>query len=147
MSFQERIQEDLKAAMRAGDAGTRDTLRMVVAALKNRRIDLGRELEEGEELAVLQKAVKTRTDSAEQYDGAGRPELAAQERAEIAVIERYLPARKSDEEVRAIVQAAIEEVGAATKADLGKVMKAVLGAHGGELDGKTVQRFAAELLG
>lgn len=146
MSLHDRIQDDLKQAMRAGDNHTRDTLRMVFAELKNKRIEVGRDLEDPEELKVLQRAVKTRADSAAQYEEAGRPELAEQERAETEVIERYLPARMSDEDVRALVEQAIAEVGAASKADLGKVMKAVMAAQQGQVDGKTVQRFAAELL-
>ncbi|MEM7307100.1 MAG: GatB/YqeY domain-containing protein [Planctomycetota bacterium] len=147
MSLQERIQSDLKDAMRSGDTETRDTLRMTVAALKNKRIELGREPDETEALQVLQKAVKTRQDSATQYDDANRPELAAKERAEIGVLERYLPAKKSDDEVEAIVAAAIEESGASSKADLGRVMKAVMAKHRGEVDGKAVQTIAGRLLG
>ena len=147
MTYHDTLQADVKEAMRGGDTATRDTLRMVVAALKNKRIEVGRDLEEPEELQVLQKAMKTRADSATQYDEAGRPELAAQERAEMAVIERYLPARLSDDDVRALVEKAIAEVGAASKADMGKVMKAVMASNQGAVDGKTVQRFAGELLG
>ena len=147
MGYQDRIQEDVKAAMRAGDAETRDTLRMVVAALKNQRIELGRELEEADELAVLQKAVKTRKDSVDQYVEAGREELAAKERAEIAVIERYLPAQMSEDDVRGVVEKAIADVGATSKKEMGQVMKAVMAEHKGRIDGKLVQRLAGELLG
>lgn len=147
MAYQERIQDDVKTAMRSGDTETRDTLRMVVAALKNRRIELGRDLEEADELAVLQKAVKTRKDSVDQYVEAGREELAAKERAEIAVIERYLPAQMSEEDVRAVVAKAIADVGATSKKEMGQVMKAVMAEHKGVVDGKTVQRIAGELLG
>ena len=147
MGYQDKIQEDVKAAMRAGDAETRDTLRMVVAALKNQRIELGRDLEEADELAVLQKAVKTRKDSVDQYVEAGREELAARERAEIAVIERYLPAQMSEDDVRAVVEKAIADVGATSKKEMGQVMKAVMAEHKGVVDGKTVQRIAGELLG
>jgi uncharacterized protein YqeY len=132
--------------MRSGDVETRDTLRLLVAALKNKRIELGREPNEAEELQVLQKQVKMREDSVAQYAAAGREDLAAKERAEIAVIARYLPARMSEDDVRALVARTIREVGASSKADLGKVMKAVMAAHQGKLDGKTVQRLAGELL-
>ncbi len=147
MSLQGRIQEDVKTAMRAGDTATRDTLRMVLAALKNRRIELGRDLEEADELQVLQKSVKTRKDSAEQYASAGRPELAEKENAEIGVIERYLPEAMSEDELRGVVEATIAAVGAESKKDLGQVMKAVMAAHKGQVDGKVVQRIAGELLG
>jgi len=146
MSLQARLQDDTKAAMRSGDVVTRDTLRMLVAALKNKRIDSGEDLSEADELQVLQKQKKSREDSVAQYDAAGRTDLADKERAEIAVLERYLPKSLSDDEVRALVQAAIAETGASSKADLGKVMKTVMAANQGRVDGKTVQRIAGELL-
>ena len=146
MSYQARLQEDVKAAMRSGDTAVRDTLRMLMAALKNKRIELGRDLDEKDELQVLQKQKKSREDSATQYGAAGRADLEAKERAEIAVIERYLPAAMSDDDVRALVSAAIAASGASSKADLGKVMKAVMAENQGKVDGKTVQRIAAELL-
>jgi uncharacterized protein YqeY len=146
-AIEERIQDDMKAAMRAGETLRRDTLRMVVAALKNRRIELGRDLDDQAVLGVLTSAVKTRQDSAEQYDSAGRPELAEKERAEIAVVQAYLPSQLSEDETRAVVEAAIAELGATTEQDLGKVMKAVMARHKGAVDGKTVQRLAAERLG
>lgn len=145
--IQERIQEDLKAAMRGGEALRRDTLRMVIAAMKNRRIELGHALSEADELAVITNCVKTRTDSAEQYTAAGRPELAAKERAEIEVIQGYLPRQLDESEVRAIVKAKIAELGVTTKQDLGRVMKAVMAEHKGTVDGKLVQRLTGELLG
>lgn len=143
----QRVETDLKAAMRARDELTRDTLRMLLAGFKNRRIELGRDLEDEDAIAVAHKAVKSRQDSASQYDDAGRPELAEKERAEITALERYLPAQKSAEEVEALVQAAIDELGATAKSDLGRVMKAVLGKHKGEVDGKTVSQIAGRLLG
>lgn len=145
-SLLETLQTDLKQAMRAGDADTRDAIRMVLAALKNRRIELGADLDEGESLAVLTKQVKSREDSAGQYDAAGRPELAAKERAEIEVIRRYLPEQLSEEAVRELVERTIARLGATSKKDLGQVMKAVLADHKGRIDGKLVQRFASELL-
>lgn len=147
MGYQDKLNEDVKAAMRAGDTGTRDTLRMLLAACKNKRIELGRDLEEKEELQVLQKQKKSREDSFTQYTDAGREDLAAQEKAEIEVIERYLPAAMSEDDVRGIVAKAIEETGASSKADMGKVMKSVMASNQGQIDGKTVQRIAAELLG
>lgn len=147
MALLERLQSDLAAAMRDKDELRRDTLRMVLADLKNKRIELGRDLTDENVIAVLQKAKKSREDSVEQYDQAGRAELAEKERAEIAVIEAYLPQPLSEDEAREVVRAAIEETGASGKQDLGKVMKAVMAQHRGRLDGKTAQRLAAELLG
>lgn len=147
MTLLERLQGDLAAAMRDKDELRRDTLRMVLAEVKNKRIELGRELADEDVVAVLQKAKKSREDSAEQYQAAGRGELAEKERAEIAVIEGYLPRPLGEEEAREAVRAAIEETGAKGRQDLGKVMKAVMAKHRGRLDGKTAQRLAAELLG
>ena len=146
MAIQDRLTEDLKAAMRAGDVVTRETIRMVLASLKNRRIELGEDLEEAEELQLLSKAVKSRQDSAEQYDAAARTDLADQERAEIEVIRRYLPVAPTEEEVRGIVTAKIAELGIASKRDIGKLMKGVMAEHKGRIDGKQVQQIANELL-
>jgi hypothetical protein len=146
MDLEARLREDLKAAMRAGDVTTRETLRSLIAALKNRRIELGRDLDEGEALAVLGKSVKSREDSAAQYDAAKRPELAQTERAEIAVIQRYLPRQLGEDETRELVRAKAAALGVSSKKDLGQVMKAVMAEHRGQVDGKLVQRLAAEIL-
>jgi uncharacterized protein YqeY len=142
----ETLQNDVKRAMKAGDTLVRDTLRLVISELKRREVDLGRDLEPDEELAVVTKAVKRREDSVAQYHSAGRTDLADRERAEIEVVRRYLPAVLGEDETRAVVQETITAVGATSKKDLGQVMKAVMAAHRGTVDGKTVQRLAAELL-
>lgn len=146
MTLQERIDADLKQAMRDGDAVKRDTLRMVIAALKNKRIELGEDLDEAGTLAVIQSAAKSRLDSAEQYESAGRPELAEKERAEIAIIQDYLPKQLDEGEVRTIVETKIAELELASKKDMGRLMKAVMADHKGKVDGKLVQRLAGELL-
>lgn len=146
-SLRDRIQGDLERAMREHDEVARETLRMVVAGLENRRIELGRELEPADELDVLRKAVKTRQESVEQFARAGRAELADRERAEIAVVRRYLPRELSETETRALVEAIVRELDAASAADLPKVMKTVMARHKGQVDGKTVSRLAGELLG
>lgn len=146
MTLLDQLDGDMKSAMKAGDALKRDTLRMVMAAMKNKRIEKGEELDDAAQLAVLMSAVKQRKDSAEQYRQGGRPELADKEESEITVIEGYLPKQMSEDDTRAAVQQAIESTGAASKQDLGKVMKAVMAEHRGVVDGKTVQRLAAELL-
>lgn len=150
MGLIETINADMKDAMRAGDTLKRDTLRMVIAGFKNKAVEPGRkspQLSDEEALGVVLAAVKSRKDSAQQYDEAGRDELAEKERAEIAVIEGYLPKGLSEEETQAAVERAIAETGAASKADIGKVMKAVMAAHKGQVDGKAVQQLAARLLG
>jgi uncharacterized protein YqeY len=136
----------MKQAMKAGDALTRDTLRLVITDLKKRELDLARDLSPEEELAVLQKCVKSREDSVAQYDGAGRKDLADRERGEIGVIRRYLPTMLSEAETRALVEASIRKLGLSSKKDLGQVMKAVLADHKGKVDGKLVQKLAGELL-
>ncbi|MFT5131260.1 MAG: hypothetical protein ACI9F9_001041 [Candidatus Paceibacteria bacterium] len=147
MSLIERISDDVKQAMRDRNALARDTLRMVQAELKNRRIELQRDLTEEDALQILARCVKTRQDSVEQYEKASRPELAAKERDEIAVIEGYLPEKMSEDDARAAVQAAITESGAASMKDMGLVMKALMAKHKGLIDGKTAQVLVKELLG
>lgn len=146
MGVRETLDADLKTAMRGGDTLSRDTLRMVLAGVKNKRIEAGEELSEEQVLAVLASAVKSRKDSAAQFDEAGRPELAVKERAEIDVIERYLPQQLSEAETRTLVEGLVGELGITTKRELGKLMKAVMAEHKGRVDGKLVQRFAGELL-
>jgi len=146
MDLLERLQADAKEAMRARDEVARDALRMVIAAAKGKQIDSDRELADEDVLDLVRHAVKTRTDSAEQFEAAGRAELAARERREIEVLSRYLPRQLSEADTRALVERLIAETGAASKRDLGKVMKAVMAGHKGEVDGKLVQRLAAELL-
>ena len=146
-ALETQIQDDMKSAMRAGETLRRDTLRMLIAALKNERIDKGADLDEDSVLAVVRRGVKSRKDSAEQYRDAGRDELADKEEAEIAVLEGYLPQMLDEAATIAAVEAAIAETGAYEKCDLGKVMKAVMAAHRGLVDGKLVNRLAGERLG
>ncbi len=141
-----KIQDDMKLAMKAGDALTRDTLRLAITDLKKRELDLARELAPEEELSVLQKCVKTREESVAQYSAAGRKDLSDREQAEIGVIRRYLPQMISEDETRTIVQLAIQKLSLTSKKDLGQLMKAVLAEHKGTIDGKLVQKHASELL-
>ncbi len=150
MTLVERITQDLTAAMKAKDAARTSVLRMAKAALKNREIDKGEALEDPEVVKVLQSLVKQREDSAEQYDKASRPELAEKERGEIAVLKEYLPAEISDDEIAAAVDQAVEETGAASPKDMGKVMKAAMAALAGSgkaVDGKRVNAAARKKLG
>jgi uncharacterized protein YqeY len=138
-----RIPEDLKAAMKAKDTTALNALRALKSALTNAAIEkggLGTALEESEVLAVVRKQLKQRLDSIEQFEKAGRAELAATEKAEIAVLERYLPAALSADEVAALIDAAIAETGATGKADMGKVMKLVQERAAGRADGKTLSQ-------
>ena len=139
MSLGKQIVSDLTAAMKAQDAPRTSTLRMVKAAMMNRQIEKGSELDDDDLQKLLRSLVKQRRDSIEQYEKAGRTELVAKEQAEIDVIEIYLPQAASTEEIELAVVAAIAETGASSMKDMGKVMKATQAALAGKnADGKTV---------
>ena len=139
MSLREQIISDLTASMKAQDAPRTSTLRMVKAAMMNRKIEKGGELDDEEMQKLLRSLVKQRRDSIEQYEKAGRQELVEKEQAEIAVIETYLPQAASVAEIEAAVAAAIAETGANSIKDMGKVMKAAQAALAGKnADGKVV---------
>lgn len=146
MALQDRILEDLKAAMKAKDEVAKQTLRMLRSDLSKREVELGRELNENEELAVLSSAVKSRKDSVADYEKAGRTDLADAERAEIAVIERYLPAQLSEEEARAAIESLAAELGLHEKRQMGELMKAVMERFRGQIDGKVASRIAGSIL-
>lgn len=124
MSLKQRIIEDMTAAMKTQAAARLSTLRMIKAAMMNRQIEKGGELTDEEILKMLGSLVKQRRDSVEQYEKGGRAELAAKERAEIEVIETYLPQSASREEIEEAVAAAVAETGATSMRDMGTVMKA-----------------------
>ncbi|MBX7062479.1 MAG: GatB/YqeY domain-containing protein [Pyrinomonadaceae bacterium] len=138
-SLKDTIINDLTAAMKAKEAERVGVLRMVKASLMNRFIEKGGELTEEEVTKALQSLVKQRRDSIEQYEKAGRAELAAKEAAEIAVIEVYLPQAATQDEINAAVEAAVAETGASSMKEMGSVMKAAM-AHlaGKTADGKLV---------
>lgn len=124
MSLKQRLHEDLTAAMKAKDAARTSVLRMVKAAVKNREIEKGNDLSDEEIARTLQSLVKQRRDSVEQYERAGRSDLAAKEQDEIKVIEEYLPQPASREEIERAVSEAIAETGAQTMREMGAVMRA-----------------------
>ena len=146
MGIIQQLESDLKVAMVARENEKRDTLRLVLSDMKNKKIELGRELEEPEAVAVLAKAKKSRQDSLTQYTDAGRDDLAAVESAEIAVIAVYLPEEMGEEELREIVTAVVAEVGASSRKEMGAVMAALMPKVKGRADGKAVQRIVMELL-
>ena len=133
----DRLQTDLKDSMRARDAERTSTLRMAISALKYRTIERSAPLSDDEQLDVMRKQVKQRDDAIEEYDKAGRADLADKERREKSILETYLPARMSDEEVRAEVKAIVATLPADAK--FGDAMKAALGALKDRVDGKAVQ--------
>jgi len=150
MSLTERITSDLTAAMKARDALRTSVLRMAKSALKNREIDKHAPLDDAEAVKVLQGLLRQREDSARQFEQGHRPELAAKETAEIAVLRTYLPAEMSEGEIAAAVEKAISDTGATSAKDLGKVMKAALAslsASGQAADGKKVNEIARRRLG
>ncbi len=149
MSLTDTLTADIGRAMKAKDATALTALRMLKTALTNKSIEKNRTLEPAEELQVVGALVKQRRDSIEQFTAAGRPELAAKEQAEIAVLDGYLPPAASDDDVVAAVTAAVASTGATTAKDMGKVMKAVLAALAGKtVDGKRVNELVrAALIG
>ena len=149
MSLSKQIVVDLTAAMKAQDAQRTSTLRMVKAAMMNRKIEKGAELDDDDVQKLLRSLVKQRRDSIEQYEKAGRQELVDKEAAEIAVIETYLPQAASVDEIEQAVVAAIAETGATSMKDMGKVMKAAQTALSGKnADGKTISEIVkAKLAG
>lgn len=134
MSLKDKIISDLTSSMKAKDASRTSVLRMVKANLMNRQIEKGGELTDEEITKALQSLVKQRKDSIEQYENAGRGELAAKEQAEVSVIEEYLPQSASAEEIEKAVSEAVQETGASSMKEMGAVMKAALA----KLQGKTV---------
>jgi uncharacterized protein YqeY len=148
MSLVEQVDKDLVAAMKAQEALKLSVIRMMKAALKNKQIELGKPLEDPDAMAILRTLVKQRHDSVEQFRKGGRDELADKEEAEIKIVESYLPAAVSEEEMDTAVAAAIAETGAAGPKDIGKVMKAAMAKLAGKnADGKRVNEKVRAKLG
>ena len=148
MGLKQRLMSDLTSAMKAQEALRTSTLRMAKAALQNREIEKGGELDEEEMAKLFRSLVKQRHDSVEQYEKGGRQELADKEKAEIEILEQYLPQSASHEEIEAAVSAAISETGASSMKDMGKVMKATQAALAGKnADGRTVSEVVKAKLG
>jgi uncharacterized protein YqeY len=142
LSLKEQIIADMTAAMKASDKARTSTLRMVKAALQNREIEKGGPLDDDELMKLLRSLVKQRRDSIEQYEKGARQDLVEKERAEILVIEAYLPQAASQEEIEQAVAAAIAETGASSMKDMGKVMKAAqAGLAGKNADGRALSEF------
>ncbi|WP_434031645.1 GatB/YqeY domain-containing protein [[Pseudomonas] boreopolis] len=134
MSLKQRLTDDMKAAMKAGDKHSLGVIRLINAAIKQKEVDERIELDDAAVIAVLDKMVKQRKDSVSQYEGAGREDLAKVEREEIVVIERYLPAKLGEAEIVVAIQAAIAETGASGPADMGKLMGALKPKLAGQAD-------------
>ena len=137
MSLEQSLSADIVTAMKAKDATRLTALRMLKTALTNKSIEKGRALEPAEELQIVSMLVKQRRDSIEQFTKGGRVDLADKEQAEIVILDAYLPAAASEDEMLAAVKAAVAETGATTAKDIGKVMKAAMAALAGKtVDGK-----------
>lgn len=146
MSLLSTLNDDMKTAMKAKDKETLQVIRMLKASLQNEQIKKGSELDADEELTVLSREMKQRRDSLTEFDKAGREDLAEKVKIEIAIVEKYLPAQLSEDEIRDIVKAAIEKTGAATPAEFGKVMGVVMPQVKGKADGNQVNAIVKELL-
>ena len=148
MRLTDKVNADITAAMKAKDAARLSALRMMKAAIMNKGVEKGRDLEDAEVLQVVSSLVKQRRDSIEQFSKAGRTDLVDKETAEIAVLEEYLPPAATPEEIDAAVAAAIAETGATSAKDMGKVMKAVMPKLAGKnADGRTVNEAVRRKLG
>jgi hypothetical protein len=143
---QPRIEEDLKAAMKSGDKRRVATLRLLLSALKNEKIQAQRDLTGEEVEAVLRRAVKQRRDSIEQYARGGRQDLVDAETAELAILEEYLPKGLTEAEIEAELRTIIQEKGFTSAKDVGLAMKEVMARHRGRVDGKKAQEIARRLL-
>ena len=148
MSIKDLLTEDMKQAMKDKESGKLrlSVIRMARANIKNIEIDEKRELNDDEVLAVLVKEVKMRQDSLEEFAKAGRDELVEQAKQEIAILRKYLPEQLSDEELRALVEEAVAETGAAGPKDMGKVMAALMPKTRGRADGKRINTMVRDLL-
>ncbi len=147
MSFEEQIAADLKDAMRARESVRLSTLRMLSAALHNARIAAGRALEEGEALAIVQREVKQRRESIEQFEKGAREDLAARERAELEILTAYLPEQLDRDAIEAAARRIMASAGAVGPGDKGKLMGPLMAELRGRADGRLVNEVVTELLG
>jgi uncharacterized protein YqeY len=148
MALNDRVSADIAAAMKARDSSRLSALRMLKAAVMNKSVEKGRDLEDAEILQVVASLVKQRRDSIEQFAKAGRTDLVEKETGEIAVLQAYLPPSATAEEIAAAVAEAIAETGATSPKDMGKVMKAVMPKLAGKnADGKAVNEAVRRTLG
>jgi uncharacterized protein YqeY len=146
MGLKATLEADVKTAMLAKNEVVRDTLRLLLSEFKRIEVQDGGTLTPEIEQAVLMKAAKQRQQSIDEFDKAGRKDLSDKERAELAVIQGYLPKSMTEAEAKAAVQAVATELGLTSKKDMGTVMKAAMAKHKGSLDGKMAQKVLGEIL-
>ncbi|VAX19246.1 Transamidase GatB domain protein [hydrothermal vent metagenome] len=147
MSLKERLSDEMKSAMKNKEKLSLSTIRMVISAVKNKEIEKGGELDDSEVEELIVKAVKQRRDSAEQYRNGDRIELAEKEEAEIVILKAYLPQQMGEAQIRGLVRAAVEEAGATSIKEMGKVMGLLMPKVKGKADGSTVNKIVKEILG
>ncbi len=141
-----RLMNDMKSAMKAGEKAELGALRNLIGKVKAKQIDSGKTLTDDECIKVMATSAKQLKDSIHQYKNGGRDDLAENEAFELSIVERYLPKQMSEDDVRAIVQKTIADVGAESMKDMGKVMGVAMQAVGGEADGSIVQKMVREEL-
>jgi uncharacterized protein YqeY len=146
MSLLTTLNDDIKTAMKAKDKDTLSVLRMLKTAIQNEQIKAGRDLNGEEELTVLSREMKQRRDSLAEFEKAGRDDLADKAKIEITIVEKYMPEQLSEDDIRQIVQAAIDQTGATSTKEFGKVMGAVMPKVKGKADGNQVNAIVKELL-
>ncbi len=146
MTLLSTLNDDMKTAMKAKDKERLAVIRMLKASLQNEEIKVGHELNADEELTILSREMKQRRDSLTEFENAGRDDLAEKVKVEIAIVEEYLPAQLTDEEIREIVKQAIAKTGAASAKEFGKVMGVVMPQVKGKADGNQVNAIVKELL-
>ncbi len=146
MDIKTQLNDSLKQAMKSGDMTRKDTLRMALAAIKQVEVDKRIVLDDAAVMALIQKEIKNRREALEEAKKANRPDLASANEAEIVILETFLPAAMPAEELRAIVQAAIAETGAAIPSDMGKVMKVVMPKVAGRAPNDAISGMVRELL-
>ncbi len=147
MSLKDRITDDMKAAMRSGERERLSTIRLILAAIKQREVDERIVLDDSQVLSVLERMVKQRRESIAQFESGGRADLVAKESAELAVLQSYLPAQLSAAEITALIDEAIRSTGAASVKDMGKVMGAVKAKAQGRADMGALSARVKERLG
>lgn len=146
MSLKQRLTEDMKTAMKAGEKDRLGTIRLINAAIKQKEVDERVEMDDTLVLAILEKMMKQRKDSVSQFEAANREDLAVIERAEMAIIEQYLPAKLGEAQVLAVIDAVIAETGATGPADMGKVMGAIKPKLAGQADMGEVSKLIKQRL-
>ena len=144
--FYDRMMAEMKEAMKARDMSAVNTIRGVIAKVKDLTVNAGKEMSDDAFLQVIAKGVKQREESIAQFESAGRAELAENEKKEMAFLKKYLPEQLSEEKVTEIVKAVVAELGAASKKDMGRVMKEVMVRVKGQADGKVVSRLVGAAL-